>query len=140
MTQHVRDVMTTDPMTVEPQASVQAVARMMRDEDIGAVLVTEGERLRGLVSDRDLVVRAMAEGGDPDRTTVAQACSEDLVTVGPDDDLILAVQVMREHSVRRVPVVDRERRPVGIVALADLAMERDPGSALGDISAARPNQ
>ncbi|MEJ8667677.1 CBS domain-containing protein [Streptomyces sp. NBC_01017] len=140
MTQHVRDVMTTDPMTVEPQASVQAVARMMRDEDIGAVLVTEGERLRGLVSDRDLVVRAMAEGGDPDRTTVAQACSEDLVTVGPDDDLILAVQVMREHSVRRVPVVDRESRPVGIVALADLAMERDPGSALGDISAARPNQ
>lgn len=140
MTQHVRDVMTSDPMTVEPQASVQAVARMMRDEDIGAVLVTEGGRLRGLVSDRDLVVRAMAEGGDPDRTTVAQACSEDLVTVGPDDDLILAVQVMREHSVRRVPVVDRESHPVGIVALADLAMERDPGSALGDISAARPNQ
>ncbi|MEU8847996.1 CBS domain-containing protein [Streptomyces sp. NPDC093982] len=140
MTQHVRDVMTTDPMTVEPQASVQAVARMMRDEDIGAVLVTEGGRLRGLVSDRDLVVRAVAEGGDPDRTTVAQACSEDLVTVGPDDDLILAVQVMREHSVRRVPVVDRESHPVGIVALADLAMERDPGSALGDISAARPNQ
>ncbi|MFD0004973.1 MULTISPECIES: CBS domain-containing protein [unclassified Streptomyces] len=140
MTQHVRDVMTTHPMTVEPQASVQAVARMMRDEDIGAVLVTEGGRLRGLVSDRDLVVRAVAEGGDPDRTTVAQACSEDLVTVGPDDDLILAVQVMREHSVRRVPVVDRESHPVGIVALADLAMERDPGSALGDISAARPNQ
>ncbi|MFF6982009.1 CBS domain-containing protein [Streptomyces sp. NPDC008343] len=140
MTQHVRDVMTTDPMTVEPQASVQAVARMMRDEDIGAVLVTEGGRLRGLVSDRDLVVRAVAEGGDPDRTTVAQACSEDLVTVGPDDDLVLAVQVMREHSVRRVPVVDRESHPVGIVALADLAMERDPGSALGDISAARPNQ
>ncbi|MEU9055483.1 CBS domain-containing protein [Streptomyces sp. NPDC048384] len=140
MTQHVRDVMTTHPMTVEPQASVQAVARMMRDEDIGAVLVTEGGRLRGLVSDRDLVVRAVAEGGDPDRTTVAQACSEDLVTVGPDDDLILAVQVMREHSVRRVPVVDRESHPVGIVALADLAMERDTGSALGDISAARPNQ
>ncbi|WP_369268856.1 CBS domain-containing protein [Streptomyces sp. R11] len=140
MTQHVRDVMTTDLMTVEPQASVQAVARMMRDEDIGAVLVTEGGRLRGLVSDRDLVVRAVAEGGDPDRTTVAQACSEDLVTVGPDDDLILAVQVMREHSVRRVPVVDRESHPVGIVAIADLAIERDPGSALGDISAARPNQ
>ncbi|WP_328430100.1 CBS domain-containing protein [Streptomyces sp. NBC_00443] len=140
MTQHVRDVMTTDLLTVEPQASVQAVAQLMRDENIGAVLVTEGERLRGLVSDRDLVVRAVAEGGDPGRTTVAQACSEDLVTVGPDDDLILAVQVMREHSVRRVPVVDPESHPVGIVAIADLAIERDPGSALGDISAARPNQ
>lgn len=140
MTQHVRDVMTTDPTTVEPQTSVQAVARMMRDENIGAVLVTEGERLRGLVSDRDLVVRAMAEGGDPDRTTVAQACSEDLVTVGPDDELDLAVRVMREHSVRRVPVVDRERHAVGIVSLGDLAIERDPDSALGDISAARPNR
>jgi CBS domain-containing protein len=140
MTQHVRDVMTADPTTVEPQTSVQAVARMMRDENIGAVLVTEGERLRGLVSDRDLVVRAMAEGGDPDRTTVAQACSEDLVTVGPDDELDLAVRVMREHSVRRVPVVDRERHAVGIVSLGDLAIERDPDSALGDISAARPNR
>ncbi|MFE5889659.1 CBS domain-containing protein [Streptomyces sp. NPDC002285] len=140
MTRHVRDVMTTHPMTVEPQASVQSVAQMMRDEDIGAVLVTESGRLRGLVSDRDLVVRAMAEGRDPDRTTVAQACSEDLVTVGPDDDLILAVQVMREHSVRRVPVVDRESHPVGIVTITDLAIERDPDSVLGDISAARPDQ
>ncbi|MFE9020969.1 CBS domain-containing protein [Streptomyces sp. NPDC007808] len=140
MTQHVRDVMTTDPATVEPQTSVQAVARMMRDEDIGAVLVTEGERLRGLVSDRDLVIRAMAEGSDPDRTTVAEACSEDLVTVGPDDDLIVAVRVMREHSVRRVPVVDRESHPVGIVSIGDLAIERDPDSALGDISSTPPNR
>ncbi|MFH0519398.1 CBS domain-containing protein [Streptomyces sp. M41] len=140
MTQHVRDVMTTDPTTVEPHTSVQAVARMMRDDDIGAVLVTEGDRLRGLVSDRDLVIRAMAEGGDPDRTTVVQACSEDLVTVGPDDDLIVAVRMMREHSVRRVPVVDRESHPVGIVSIGDLAIERDPDSALGDISSARPNR
>ncbi|KUO06488.1 CBS domain-containing protein [Streptomyces caeruleatus] len=140
MTQHVRDVMTTDPMTVEPLTSVQTVARMMRDEDIGAVLVTEGDHLRGLVSDRDLVIRAMAEGGDPDRTTVADACSEDLVTVKPDDDLGLAVRVMREHSIRRVPVVDQGDHPVGIISIGDLAIERDPGSALGDISAARPNR
>ncbi|MET9968165.1 CBS domain-containing protein [Streptomyces sp. NPDC006356] len=140
MTQHVRDVMTTDPMTVEPLTSVQTVARMMRDEDIGAVLVTEGEHLRGLVSDRDLVIRAMAEGGDPDRTTVAEACSEDLVTVKPDDDLGLAVKVMREHAVRRIPVVDQGDHAVGIVSIGDLAIERDPKSALGDISAARPNK
>ncbi|MFD7436054.1 CBS domain-containing protein [Streptomyces sp. NPDC059861] len=140
MTQHVSDVMTSAPMTVEPQTSVTAVARMMRDENIGAVLVTEGERLRGLVSDRDLVVRAMAEGGDPNNTTVADACSDDLVTVGPDDDLRIAVNVMREHSVRRVPVVDEGQHPLGIVSIGDLAIERDPDSALGDISAAPPNQ
>ncbi|POX54467.1 CBS domain-containing protein [Streptomyces sp. Ru71] len=138
MTQHVRDIMTADPVTVEPQASVTSVARLMRDQDLGAVLVTDGDDLRGLVTDRDLVVRALAEGGDPEQTTVARACSDDLVTVGPDDELNVAVQVMREHSVRRVPVVDHGH-PVGIVSLGDLAMERDPDSALGDISAARPN-
>ncbi|MFI6013636.1 CBS domain-containing protein [Streptomyces sp. NPDC051243] len=140
MTRHVRDVMTTDLATVEPQTPVTAVARMMRDEDIGAVLVTEGDELRGLVSDRDLVVRAVAEGGDLARTTVANACSEDLVTVGPDDDLARAVHVMREHSVRRVPVVDEGHHAVGIVSIGDLAIERDPDSALGDISAAEPNR
>ncbi|WNM33462.1 CBS domain-containing protein [Streptomyces sp. Li-HN-5-11] len=139
MAQHVRDIMTSRLVTVEPQTSVTAVAQKMRDEDIGAVLVTEGDELRGLVSDRDLVVRALAEGGDPDQRTVASACSGDLFTVTPDDDVDQAVQVMREHSVRRVPVVDHGH-PVGIVSLGDLAIERDPGSALGDISAARPNQ
>jgi CBS domain-containing protein len=140
MIQHVSDVMTRAPVTVEPQTSVTDVARMMRDEDIGAVLVAEGERLRGLVSDRDLVVRAMAEGGDPNRTTVADACSDDLVTVTPDDDVGRAVEVMREHSVRRLPVVDEGQHAVGIVSIGDLAIERDPESALGDISAARPNK
>ncbi|MFF8970141.1 CBS domain-containing protein [Streptomyces sp. NPDC014995] len=139
MTQHVRDIMTAEPVTVEPQASVTSVARLMRDENIGAVLVTEEDRLRGLVSDRDLVVRALAEGGDPEQTTVASVCSDDLVTVTPDEDLDHAVQVMREHAVRRVPVVE-EGRPVGIVSLGDLAIERDPDSALGDISAAKSNQ
>ncbi|MER7720957.1 CBS domain-containing protein [Streptomyces flaveolus] len=138
MTQYVRDIMTADPVTVEPQTSVTAVARIMRDQDLGAVLVTDGDRLRGLVTDRDLVIRSVAEGGDPGETTVAGACSDDLVTVRPDDELDRAIRLMREHAVRRVPVVD-EGRPVGIVALGDLAMERDPGSALGDISVARPN-
>lgn len=138
MTQHVRDIMTADPVTVEPQASVTQVARIMRDEDLGAVLVTDGDDLRGLVTDRDLVVRALAEGGDLEQTTVAGACSDDLVTVGPDDELDVAIQLMREHSVRRIPVVDHGH-PVGIVSLGDAAMERDPDSALGDISVARPN-
>ncbi|MEU9371839.1 CBS domain-containing protein [Streptomyces avermitilis] len=132
--------MTRDPVTVEPQTSVTVVDRMMRDEDIGAVLVAEGERLGGLVSDRDLVVRAVAEGGDPNRTTVADACSDDLVTVKPDGDVGRAVEVLLEHSVRRVPVVDDGQHAVGIVSVGDLAIERDPESALGDISAARPSK
>ncbi|MFJ8787633.1 CBS domain-containing protein [Streptomyces sp. NPDC102462] len=139
MTEHVRDIMTGTPVTVEPQASVTAVARLMRDQDIGTVLVTHGEELHGVVSDRDLVVRAIAEGMDPDRTTAAMVGSGELVTVGPDEDLGHAVELMREHSVRRLPVVENGH-PIGIVALGDMAIERDPGSALGDISAARPNK
>jgi CBS domain-containing protein len=139
MTRYVRDIMTGHPVTVEPLTSVTAVARVMRDRDLGAVLVTDGDELRGLVTDRDLVIRAVAEGGDPERTTVASVCSdEELITVGPDDELERAVELMREHAVRRVPVVDHGR-PVGIVSLGDLALERDPESALGDISVARPN-
>ncbi|MFI0508770.1 CBS domain-containing protein [Streptomyces sp. WSLK1-5] len=138
MTQHVSDIMTSAPVTVEPQTSVTAVARIMRDQDLGAVLVTEGGELRGLVTDRDLVVRSLAEGGDLEQVTVAGACSDDLVTVTPEDELDHAIGLMREHAVRRIPVVDHGR-PVGIVALGDTAMERDPGSALGDISVARPN-
>ncbi|MEU6813105.1 CBS domain-containing protein [Streptomyces sp. NPDC046831] len=139
MAQQVRDIMTSRPVTVEPRTSVTAVARRMREEDIGAVLVTEGDRLRGLVSDRDLVVRVLADGGDPEQRTVASVCSGDLVTVTPDEDLDRAVELMRAHSVRRLPVVEGDH-PVGILSLGDTAIERDPGSALGDISAAKPNQ
>ncbi|MEV5333159.1 CBS domain-containing protein [Streptomyces werraensis] len=138
MAHHVRDIMTAAPVTVGPQTSVAQAARLMRDHDLGAVLVTDDGRLRGLVTDRDLVVRSVAEGVDPEETTVARACSEDLVTVRPDDELDLAVRLMREHAVRRVPVVDGEH-PVGVLSLGDVALERGPESALGDISVARPN-
>ncbi|WP_020117176.1 CBS domain-containing protein [Streptomyces canus] len=138
MTQHVSDIMTSAPVTVEPQTSVTAVARITRDQDLGAVLVTDGDEPRGLVTDRDLVVSSLAEGGDPEQTTVAGARSDDLVTVTPEDDLDHAIELMREHDVRRLPVVDHGHA-VGIVSLGDTAMERDPGSALGDISVARPN-
>ncbi|MFF3905772.1 CBS domain-containing protein [Streptomyces sp. NPDC001848] len=139
MAQHVRDIMTAAPVTVEPRTPVATVAQVMRDQNIGAVLVTEGDRLRGLVSDRDLVVRTVAEGADPRETTVDRACSGDLVTVSPEDELDRAVRLMREHSVRRVPVVENGE-PVGIVSLGDLAIERDPESALGDISVAKSNR
>ncbi|MEU2588071.1 CBS domain-containing protein [Streptomyces avermitilis] len=136
MTQYVSDVMRA-PATVEPQTSVPVVARMMRDENIGAFLVAEGEQLRGLVSDRDLVVRAVAEGGDP---TVAEVCSDDLLTVKPDDDLGRAVEVMREHSVRRVPVVDEwqqsPRADAGSRSMARSPMETIPTAY---VSSTKPN-
>ncbi|GHF01936.1 CBS domain-containing protein [Streptomyces griseoluteus] len=138
MAQHVRDIMTSELVTVEPQASVASVARLMRDEDVGTVLVTEEGQLKCLVSDRDLVVRAFAEGVDPDQTTVIEAASEELVTIGPDESVDHAVELMREHAVRRLPVVEGDEA-VGIIALGDLAIERDETSALGDISAAKPN-
>ncbi|GAA2096232.1 CBS domain-containing protein [Streptomyces albiaxialis] len=138
MAQHIRDIMTSAPVAVGPDTAVREVSRRMRDEDIGAVLVAEDDRLRGLVTDRDLVVRVLAEGEDADATPVRNACSPELVTVTPDDEVVQAVRVMRQHSLRRVPVVEGEKA-VGMVSLGDLAVERDPDSALGGISAASPN-
>ncbi|GGW75838.1 MULTISPECIES: CBS domain-containing protein [Streptomyces] len=140
MADTVRDIMTAPPVQVSPEALVTEVARRMRDEDIGAVLVTENGHLRGLVTDRDLTVRVLAEGGDPDTRRVAEACSGELITVAPDDAIDRAVHLMRAKAVRRLPVVDPDQdRVVGIVALGDLAVERDTESALSDISAASPN-
>ncbi|WP_093803797.1 CBS domain-containing protein [Streptomyces sp. Wb2n-11] len=139
MAQQVREIMTSDPVTVGALTAVSEVAHRMREENIGAVLVAEGDRLRGLVTDRDLVVRVLAEGKDPGDTTVQEACSPDLVTVTPDDEVDRAIRLMREHSLRRLPVVEGDTA-VGIVSLGDLAIERDPDSALGDVSAAKSNQ
>ncbi|RBM24315.1 CBS domain-containing protein [Streptomyces sp. PT12] len=139
MAQQVRDIMTADPVVVTPQASVIDVAQRMRTEDIGSVLVVENGALRGLVTDRDLVVRILAEGGAVTDRPVSEACSEELLTVAPDDDVRQALSLVRGRAVRRLPVVENER-PIGIVSLGDLAVERDPGSALSDISAASPNE
>ncbi|MFF9087484.1 CBS domain-containing protein [Streptomyces sp. NPDC014991] len=135
----VREIMTAAPVAVGPQTSVVDVARLMRDQGIGVVLVAEDETLRGLVTDRDLVVRVVCEGGNIGERSVAEACSEDLVSLSPDDDVSRAVELMREHAVRRLPVVE-DGRPVGIVSLGDLAVERDTDSALADISATEPNE
>ncbi|WP_028812087.1 CBS domain-containing protein [Streptomyces flavidovirens] len=138
MGQKVREIMTSAPVTVGVLTAVSEVAHRMREENIGAVLVAEGDELRGLVTDRDLVVRVLAEGKDPGDTTVRDVCSPDLVTVTADDEVDRAIELMREHSLRRLPVVEGTTA-VGIVSLGDLAIERDPGSALGDVSAAAPN-
>ncbi|GAA2612502.1 CBS domain-containing protein [Streptomyces axinellae] len=134
MTQ-VREVMTSAPVVVGTLTGVNEAAQRMRDEDIGALLVVEGSTLRGLVTDRDLVVRVLAEGLEPGRTTVSEVCSPELVTVAPGDDAGRAVQLMREHTLRRLPVME-SGEAVGVVSLGDLAMELDPESALSEISAA----
>ncbi|MET9079443.1 CBS domain-containing protein [Streptomyces sp. NPDC004232] len=106
------------------------VAQLMRQADVGDVLVVDEGRLRGVVTDRDLIVRGMAEGGDVGDRTVVSACSDDLVTVAPEDDIDRVIGLMRERAVRRVPVVEGER-PVGIVSLGDLAIEA-PNRRCGD--------
>jgi CBS domain-containing protein len=138
MAQKVREIMTESPVCVSPDTDLVTVARQMRDENIGNVLVTEGENLRGVVTDRDLVVRCVADGQDPRQAKAGAIASDVTATVGPEDDVDTAVQLMRQRSVRRLPVVDHGK-PVGIVSIGDLAIERDEKSALGDISAARPN-
>jgi len=138
MTQQIREIMTERLVTVGEQTSVHDAATRMRDAAVGDVLVTDDGHLRGVVTDRDLVVRALAEGKDPDDTTVGEICSEELVSVGPDDNIDRAIDLMRSHALRRLPVLDDDRT-VGIVSIGDLAIERDQRSALADISAAEPN-
>ena len=137
MAQTVTDVMTPNPVTFDAGASLQDAARAMRDEDIGDVIVTDGGRACGIVTDRDIAVRAVADGRDPS-TRLGDVCSRDVVTVGPDDAVEDAIRVMREHAIRRVLVMDGERM-AGVVSLGDLAMERDPNSVLADVSDAPPN-
>ena len=138
--QQVREVMTADPVTIPPDTSLAEAAKLMRDRNIGDVFVGDRDHLTGLVTDRDIVVRGIAEGTDPGRKKVGDVCSsEDLVTVSPEDDLDRPIQLMREHALRRIAVVDHGS-PVGVVSIGDLAKAVDPGSALADISAARPNR
>jgi len=138
MATKVRDVMTTDLVTCPASTTIGDAARMMRDQDIGDVLVTrDNSQLIGIVTDRDLVVRCLADGASTD-ATIDQACSDALSTIDPDSSVGDAVRMMRKKSLRRLPVVDGGRA-VGIVTLGDLAIEREPDSALGDISSASPN-
>jgi len=137
MTEQVREIMMADPVTVSPQTPIDEAARLMRDQNIGDVLIADGDQLRGLVTDRDLTVRALADDKPP-TTSVQEVCSRNPVSCTPDDDVERAAALMREHSLRRLPVVDSGRL-VGVISLGDLAIERDPTSALADISATRPN-
>lgn len=138
MADTIRELMTEDPITLEPGASAREAAQQMREADVGAMLIVDGEELKGLVTDRDIVVRAVAEGKDPDGVSVGDICSSSVVSVSAEDSVDDAIKTMREKDVRRVPVLDGEK-PVGIVSLGDLAVAQDSDSVLADISAAEPN-
>src|SRR4051812_36490954 len=140
MASTLRDVMTTDPMCLDTDATAADAARAMRDGDVGDVLVQRGGTVAGIVTDRDIVVRAVAEGRDPASVKLGDIASTDVVTLSPDDPIDRAVEVMRERAVRRLPVCDDSGKPVGVVSIGDLAMERDDRSALADISAAPGNR
>jgi CBS domain-containing protein len=132
----IRDVMTSNPTTVERSTNVLEAAKVMAGEDVGPLPVTDGGRLVGIITDRDIVTRLLAEERDPQSTTVGDICSSDLVTVTPEDDLGQALRTMASAQVRRLPVVEGDRI-VGIVAQADVARqapEQQTGEIVEEIS------
>jgi len=131
--------MSDRPIVLDCSAPVVEAARRMREANIGAVIVEKDKKPCGIVTDRDITVRVVAEGKDPATTHLSQVCSEELTTVSPNDDLDRAIDVMRQKAVRRVLVLDDQSNTVGILSLGDLAIERDSKSVLGQISAAPPS-
>lgn len=133
----VREVMTDNPRCVTPETLVSEAAELMASEDVGSLPILEGDKLTGVVTDRDIVIRAVAKKKDPQGMPVRDVASRNLVTVRPDDDLSEALKLMASNQVRRLPVVDEEDRLVGVVAQADVAREgkeKDVGQMLAGIS------
>jgi len=125
MGQRIREIMTSNPSTVEPDKTVADAARIMKQEDAGVVPVTENGRLTGMVTDRDIAIRVVAEGKDPQSTPVREVASKNLVTIDPQQDLDEALRLMAKHQVRRLPVVEEDGRLVGVGAQADVARHGD---------------
>jgi CBS domain-containing protein len=135
----VEEIMTRDPRTVNADDHVIDAARIMRDSDIGDAVVMDGGQVTGIVTDRDIVVRGVAEGIDAQSASVSDVCTTGVETIEPEASVDEALSRMREKDIRRLPVA-KNGRPVGIISLGDLAVEREPESTLADISAASPDQ
>ena len=139
MATEIRDLMTKNIVCLGEDTPIREAAKKMRDSAIGDVLVQDGSgKLTGIVTDRDIVVRAIAEGKDCASTTLGEVSSGKLTTLKPDAGVEEAVKCMEDNAIRRVPVVENGKA-IGIVSIGDLAAERDRKSALGQISAAPPN-
>jgi CBS domain-containing protein len=137
MSTKVSDVMSARPYCVSPETPISEAAEVMEREDIGAIPVLEGDQLTGMITDRDIVVRAIAKGKDPRGMPVREVWTRDVVTVSPDDNLSDAMKLMASYQVRRLPVVDDESRLVGVVAQADVALEareKSSGEMVEEIS------
>jgi CBS domain-containing protein len=134
----IRDVMSPRPRMLSAEAMVSEAAEVMGREDIGDVLVVEGRRLAGILTDRDIVVRVLAQGLEPATTPIGAVCSRQVETLGPEDGVGQAVRLMRERAIRRLPIVERDE-VVGILTLGDIAVARDSRTGIADISAAPPN-
>jgi CBS domain-containing protein len=134
----VKQIMTRDPVRLQVDTTLDAAARVMREKDIGDVVVIDNDRLVGVVTDRDIVVRAVADGIAPADATLGSVVSRDPVTVRPEDTAHQAALLMRDRAVRRLLVCD-DTGLVGIVSIGDLAVDIDPESVLGGISGAAPN-
>lgn len=119
-----RDIMTGDVTTASAGMSLREVAAVMRDGDMGAVPVTDNGRLIGILTDRDIVVRAVADGSEQ-RKTVGDVMSKELFTVGPDDFAFEAIRLMGDKQVRRIPVIEADGKLVGIISMADIALEME---------------
>jgi CBS domain-containing protein len=128
MGKSVRDAMTENPRSIGASTSVVEAARLMREQDIGSLPITDDEKLVGMITDRDITTRVVAEAADPTSTSVEDVYSRDLVSVEPDEDLDEALQLMARHQVRRLPVVENGRL-VGIVAQADIALKDNDKTA-----------
>ena len=132
----VSEAMTAMPRSIAPSASVSDAARLMRTEDVGSLPVVQDGRLTGMLTDRDIAMRVVAEGKDPQLTTVGEIASGELVTVRPEQNLDEALRLMAQHQVRRLPVVEDDRL-IGIVAQADVALEAERhrvGEVVGEVS------
>jgi CBS domain-containing protein len=139
MAKHIRDLMTPNPVTLSATLTLVDTAIAMRDFDVGAVIVLDNGQVCGIATDRDIVVRAIANGNYPATTKLGEICSRELTTVSPSDTVDDAVRLMREKAIRRLLVVENGQ-PLGIVSIGDLATEQEPQSPLADISAAPPNR
>jgi CBS domain-containing protein len=125
MGQSIKDVMTANPCSINADQSVAYAAKMMRDEDVGVAPIVQGEKLIGMLTDRDIAIRVVAEGKDPEQVKVSDVASKQIVTIDPQQDLDEALRIMAKHQVRRLPVVEEDGRLVGVVAQADVAREGD---------------
>jgi CBS domain-containing protein len=123
MGKSIQDVMTLKPCAIDADQPVSYAAKMMKDEDVGLAPVVQGDRLVGTLTDRDITVRVVAEGRDPQTVRVREVASTDIVTVDPQQDLDEALTLMARYQVRRLPVVEEDGRLVGVVAQADVAEE-----------------